>query len=47
MFNYYSYIKLENKTTWYKFDDSKVKRIYNKVEDINGAYILAYVKKDE
>ena len=44
--HYYSYIKLENKTIWYKFDDSKVNRIGNKVEDMDEAYILFYTRKD-
>ena len=43
--HYYSYIKLENKTIWYKFDDSKVNRIGDKVEDMDEAYILFYTRK--
>ena len=45
--HYYSYIKLENKTIWHKFDDSNVNRIGNKVENMDGAYILFYTKKDK
>ena len=41
---YYSYIKFYKKNLWYKFYDTEVTKIWEKINDINDSYILFYLK---
>ena len=44
--HYYSYIKFYKKNLWYKFNDTEVTKIGEKVNDINDSYILFYLKNN-